>query len=204
MFKSASQQQKFATKNRVLDFCSTYDHEIVWKQTRKAGNTSLYTTFAEYEQWRDSSHPSTILCTGKLGSGKSVLLANIVDDLNLSTEKERPLVTYFFCRHDVPESLQARVVLGSLARQLLRTVDDLDILSEICGDTHTTSDTEKILGLILQGYPSNHKAFFVIDGLDECDDEERRLLVQAMGSIQENLNALICASFREEPNNGQR
>ncbi|KAB2103710.1 hypothetical protein AG0111_0g8601 [Alternaria gaisen] len=201
MFKSASQQQKFATKNRVLDFCSTYDHEIVWKQTRKVGNTSLYTNFAEYEQWRDSSHSSTIICTGKLGSGKSVLLANIVDDLNLSIEKERPLVTYFFCRHDVPESLQARVVLGSLARQLLRTVDDLDILSEICGDTHTTDDTDKILGLILQGYPPNHKAFFVIDGLDECDDEERRVLVQAMGSIQENLNVLICASFREEPNN---
>ena len=202
MFKSASQQQKFATKNRVLDFCSTYDHETVWKQTRKAGNTSLYTNFVDYEQWRDSSHSSTIICTGKLGSGKSVLLANIVDDLNISTEKERPLITYFFCRHDIPESLQARVVLGSLARQLLRTVDDLDILSEICGDTHTTGDTDKILGLILQGYPPNHKAFFVIDGLDECDDEERRVLVQAMGSIQENLNVLICASFREEPNNG--
>ncbi|KAF7676012.1 hypothetical protein GT037_005517 [Alternaria burnsii] len=202
MFKSASHQQKFATKNRVLDFCSTYDHEIVWKQTRKAGNTSLYTHFVEYEKWRDSSHSCTLICTGKLGSGKSVLLANIVDDLNLSTEKERPLVTYFFCRHDIPESLQARVILGSLARQLLRTVDDHEILLDTCEDTHTSGDTDKILELILQGYPPDHKAYFVIDGLDECDDEERRVLVQAIGEIQGKLNVLVCASFRVEPNNG--
>ncbi|RYN29848.1 hypothetical protein AA0112_g7112 [Alternaria arborescens] len=202
MFKSASHQQKFATKNRVLDFCSTYDHEIVWKQTRKAGNTSLYTNFVEYEQWRDSSHSCTLICTGKLGSGKSVLLANIVDDLNLSTEKERVLVTYFFCRHDIPESLRARVILGSLARQLLRTVDDHEILLDICEDTHTSGDTDKILELIFKGYSPDHKAYLVIDGLDECDDEERRVLAQAIGEIQGKLNVLICASFRVEPNNG--
>jgi ankyrin repeat protein len=201
MFKSASHQQKLATKYRVLDFCSTYDHEIVWKQTRKTGNTSRFTTFAGYEEWRESSHPCALVFTGKLGSGKSVLLANIVDDLNLSTQEERPLVTYFFCRHDVPESLQARVILGSLARQLLRTVVDLDILSESCGDTYTTGDTDKILELVLQGYPPIHKTYFVVDGLDECDNDERKVVVQEIGRIQKKLNVWICASFRVEPNN---
>jgi ankyrin repeat protein len=202
MFKSASYQQKLATKIRVLDFCSTYDHQIAWKQIRKAGNTSFYTQYAEYQEWRDCSDPCTLMCTGKLGSGKSVLLANIVDDLNLSTKNERPPVAYFFCRHDIPGSLQARTILGSLVRQLLCTVPDIAILSKSCEDTHATGDTEKVLELLFQGFPSDLKAYFVLDGLDECDNKEKDIIVQAVQKMQAKLKVLVCASFRVEPNNG--
>jgi len=60
---------------------------------------------AEYREWRDGSDPSALLYTGKLGSGKSVLLANIVDDLSLRTEEMGSQVAYFFYKHDVSESL---------------------------------------------------------------------------------------------------
>ena len=68
MFDSASYHQKLATKKRVLDFCSTYNYETVWKQTRKAGNTSLHTHSGEYREWRYHAHPCTLVFTGKLGS----------------------------------------------------------------------------------------------------------------------------------------
>jgi ankyrin repeat protein len=202
MFKSASYQQRHATNMLVLDFCSTYDHEMTWKQIRKAGNTTLHTQQAEYQEWKDGSLSSTLLYTGKLGSGKSVLLANIVDDLSLSSEKERPLVAYFFCKHNIPESLQARTIIGSLARQLLRTVADLSVSAKICEYTHSTGDTEKVLETLFQGFSSNLKVYLVLDGLDECDDEERPALVQAIRKIQQKLTVLVCASFRKEPNKG--
>jgi ankyrin repeat protein len=202
MFKSASYQQKLATKIRVLDFCSTYDHQIAWKQIRKTGNTSFYTQYAEYQEWRDCSDPCTLMCTGKLGSGKSVLLANIVDDINLSAKNERPPVAYFFCRHDIPRSLQARTILGSLVRQLLCTVPDIAILSKSCKDTHTTGDTEKVIELLFQGFPSDLKAYFVLDGLDECDNMEKDIIVQAVQKMQAKIKVLVCVSFRVEPNNG--
>jgi len=202
IFKSSSHQQTYAMNMRVLDFCSTYDHEMVWKQTRKAGNTSFYTEQTEYQEWRDDSDPCTLIYTGKLGSGKSVLLANIVDDLSLTTERKRPLVAYFFCRHDVPESLQARTIIGSLVRQLLRTATDLSVLAKSCGSTHTSGDTKEVLKLLFQGFSSNTKVYFVLDGLDECENEEREMLVQAIRKIQEKLKVLVCTSFREEPNNG--
>jgi ankyrin repeat protein len=201
-FNLASHQQKLASRNRVLDFCSTYDHVIIWKQTRKAGNTSLYTNFVEYQEWRDSSCPCTLVFTGKLGSGKSVLLANIVDDLSLSTKRDQPVVAYFFVRHDVPESLQARTILGSLARQFLGTVRDLDTLSDSFGDTHTTGDVDKLVEMLRHGYPSDKRTYFVIDGLDECAVNEREILVQAVQKIQEKLYVLVCTSFRVEPNRG--
>jgi ankyrin repeat protein len=200
MFKSASYQQRHATNMLVLDFCSTYDHEIAWKQIRKAGNTSLHTEQAEYQQWKDSSRSSTLLYTGKLGSGKSVLLANIVDDLSLFSEKVRPLVAYFFCKHDIKESLQARTIIGSLARQLLRTVADLGTCANSCEYTRTTGDTEKVLETLFQGFSSNSKVYLVLDGLDECDEEEREMLVRAIRQIQQKFKVLVCASFRKEPN----
>ena len=186
----------------MLDLCSTYDHETIWKQTRKSGNTFLHSTFTQYKSWKTSPHSCTLIITGQLGSGKSVLLANIVDDLSFTTEKERPLVTYFFCRHDVPESLQARTILGSLARQLFRTLDSLDLLSASCGDTYSISDIDKITDMMLCGYPASRKTYFLLDGLDECSDRERKTLVQAVRKLQEKLNVLICASFRVEPNKG--
>lgn len=200
MFKSATQQQIHALNMRVLDFCSTYDHERTWKQLRKVGNASFFEQHEQYKDWRDHSHPCTLLYTGKLGSGKSVLLANIVDDLSLLNAKERVLVAYFFCRHDVPESLKARTIVGSLARQLLCTITDLSLPAKSCQNLHIVGDIDKVLRLLLQGFSSPIKVYFVIDGLDECDSEDREGLLEALRVIQEKLEVRICISFREEPN----
>jgi ankyrin repeat protein len=202
VFKSASTQQRYATNMRVLDFCSTYDHETSWKQTRKAGNTSFHMQHVEYRTWKDSSDPCTLMYTGRLGSGKSVLLANIVDDLHLSIDKAQSSVAYFFCKYDIPESLRARTIIGSLARQLLCTVPDLSVIAESCRTTLTTGDTGKLLELLFQGFSSNTKTYFVLDGLDECDSQEKETLVEAISTVQKRLKIMVCSSFRQEPNNG--
>jgi hypothetical protein len=48
--KSTAHQQKLAANLRVLDFCSQYDYETPWKQTRKVGNSSLFASLAEYQE----------------------------------------------------------------------------------------------------------------------------------------------------------
>lgn len=111
-----------------------------------------------------------------------MLLANIVEDLHLSTEKERPLVAYFLCKHDVAESLQARKIIGSLARQLLHTVADLGAFAESCEDTRTPDDTQKVLRTLLRGFSPDFKVFLVLDGLDECDHKGGRKGVVACDS----------------------
>lgn len=46
--KYMSYQQKLAMNLQVLDFCSKYDHQTTWKQTRKIGNAALFVRLAEY------------------------------------------------------------------------------------------------------------------------------------------------------------
>lgn len=197
LFKSVLHQRELTTKLRVLDLCSTFDHETAWKQTRKVGNTTYFRQVIEYGDWKGEDHSCTLVYTGKLGSGKSVLLANIVDDLNIHVQNKMTPVAYFFCKHDISESLKARTIIGSLARQLLRTTPDLNMAAHLCDKT--ALDIETILNELRRALPSNTKAYFVLDGLDECDHSEAEILIQQLQELQKVLVLLLCVSYRVEP-----
>lgn len=199
LFKSVSHQQEIAKKLRVLDFCSTFDHETAWKQTRKVGNTIYFRQVVEYQKWKCQDRSCTLVYTGKLGSGKSVLLANIVDDLNIHIQNKKTPVAYFFCKHDISESLQARTILGSLARQLLRITTDLDVAAELCNGT--ALDLDDVLNVLRRTLPSGYKAYFVLDGLDECDPSEREMLIQQLQELQKLLVLHLCIAYRVEASN---
>ena len=202
--ETVSHRKKLKANLQVLDFCSTYDYEMTWKQTRKAGNVTLLNRTTQYQDWKDRSDSCTLVYTGKLGSGKSVLLANVVDDLNLHIQSENISVAYFFCRYDIPESLRARTVIGSLARQLLRPIPDLTNVAECLDETSSALGFERIFSLLQRALPHNHKAYFILDGLDECDDIERQILIRQLRELQEIFALLLCVSFRLEADNSLR
>ncbi|CAG8889009.1 unnamed protein product [Penicillium nalgiovense] len=199
--KSTAYQQAIQTKQRVLDFCSQYDCTVSWKQARKSGNTNLFRESSQYQNWK-SMVSSTLVYTGKLGSGKSVLLANIVDDLHI--HDETPHVAYFFCRHDVSGSLKAREVIGSLARQLLYPISDFTAAAEYLDRTHQCEPMERIMGLLsscLAPIRKRKRFFVVVDGLDELDVHERDIVIQQLSVLQsETFAMLLCISLRDDPN----
>ena len=199
--KSVSLQQGLATNLRVLDFCSKYDYETTWKQIRKVGNATLFSQATEYQEWKGRSDSCTLMYTGKLGSGKSVLLANIVDDIHLYVQGMGITVAYFFCRHDIPESLKAQTVIGSLARQLLCPIPNLVMVAELLNKTTSALDFETLLSLFQHALPPNYRAYFILDGLDECDSTEKQNLIQYLGKLQELFTLFLCASHRIEPDN---
>ncbi|OBT79642.1 hypothetical protein VF21_01285 [Pseudogymnoascus sp. 05NY08] len=200
--KSISHQQKLKASLRILDSCSTYDYETTWKQTRKIGNTTLFNRIDEYKEWKGQNTSSTLLYTGGLGSGKSVLLANLIDDLHLDSRNKDITVAYFFCQHDIPESLKARTVIGSLARQLLRPIPDLAVVAGFIDRTTTLAlDFEIIFSLLQRAIAPKSRAYFVLDGLDECDSAEREILVLQLRKLQDIFPLVLCLSVRLDPGN---
>ncbi|KUL89517.1 hypothetical protein ZTR_04434 [Talaromyces verruculosus] len=191
-----SHQKQLAATRRVLDLCSTYDYQAKWKQTRKIGNATVFQSDDNYQLWKNFQTSATLMYTGRLGSGKSVLMANIVDDLNMNLQNT--MVAYFFCRHDEVESLKAKTILGSLARQLLvagkTPAPDLKKFDE--NELH---DVEGLMR-ILVSLPIKHKAFFVLDGLDECGYLVAKEVIRYLRKIQESLNLHLCVSLRLDPN----
>ena len=164
-------------KLRLLDACSTYNHQTAWKQARKKGSTDWLFDKDEYKAWKSGQQVSSALwCTGILGSGKTVLCANIVDDITLTCTN--PVVAYFFCRHDEAISLKARTVFGSIARQLFSRLDHQSMDNFGLANAELSVDISQILDLMEKLLLPNRQYFVLVDGIDECDEDEGVLLVQ--------------------------
>ncbi|GLA39951.1 hypothetical protein AnigIFM63309_007555 [Aspergillus niger] len=201
-FESQSYARRLKARQRVLDACSTYDYEQDWKRIRKLGTTSILETSAVYANWKAPQSPQglqsrTLVCTGKLGSGKSVILANMVDDLNLEVER-KAVVAYFFCQHDSTQSLAPKTVIGSLARQLLQSENDLDVARDFLGDKRSL-EVDKILSLLKHLLPTQFEDVFILDGLMHCDAEARQVILTSLQEIQNLIKLSLCVSVRPEP-----
>lgn len=175
---SSAQQRALERKVRWLNASSTYDFQTTWKQIRKRGSTSLLSTWPEYQRWkRKAETPSAILFSGKIGAGKSVTMANIVDDLYLSGDT---IVLYFFCRHDITKSLASRTVLGSLASQYLSNFPENNDIFK--GDVPTL-DLSELVALMKPRHDDRIR-FLLVDGLDECSIEEQRSVLTQLSWLQ--------------------
>ncbi|OQD90382.1 hypothetical protein PENANT_c001G05769 [Penicillium antarcticum] len=71
LHKSSAYQQLVQIKQRVLDFCSQYDHTVAWKQIRKTGNTSLFRESHVYRNWKASPLASTVYWQARLWEVRS-------------------------------------------------------------------------------------------------------------------------------------
>ena len=154
--------------SRLLDACSTFDYRKAWKQARKLGSSEWIYKMNEYMSWR--SHPETnkIWLHGSLGSGKTVVSANVVEDLAIV---ENSIISHFFCRFDDSESLKARTIFGSLIRQILEHVQSkIDSTNLQKG---SSLDSDDLTRLLLQYWPQDSAVvFMLVDGIDECTDKE--------------------------------
>ncbi|KAJ5702092.1 hypothetical protein N7488_009640 [Penicillium malachiteum] len=201
-FKTALYQQQYQVKQRVLNFCSKYDYMVAWKQIRKIGSTSLFRNCPMYQIWKHTPQSRFLIYSGNLGAGKSVMLANLVDDLNLQSQDSKIPVTFFFSRYDVPETLKAQTVFGSIIRQLLSGVPDLIKESSRLGlELELNSNVEphqRMLGLIKSIFDSNFRTFLVLDGLDEFNDTEREKLFECLENLAEIIQISICTACRRD------
>jgi hypothetical protein len=193
--KSASEQQKQIALRNLLDTCSTHDYETTWRQIRKAGNTCLYKQLPEYNQWLVAPDPETLVLVGTLGYGKSVALANIVDDLNLKIKPGSSGLAYFFCQHDVPESLIAKTVTGTLMRQFIRPlihrIDSPVVLEK--------DELSRLLDLMRAIKPPDYIGYAVLDGLDLCSAQEREKIIEGLELMRSHFPLYVCVSRRLEP-----
>ena len=185
--EQARKWRENSAKSRFLNSCSRYNFETTLNQNRKKGASTWIFGHEDYRSWKSRSSSSTLLCSGIVGAGKTVICANVVEDVVL-TKALRSSVSYFFCRSDETASLKAREVIGSLARQMFEDVPDDTLMNNhmksSVGDN--TLDTEEILSSILQLLPPKKHYIIVLDGLDECDYKEVEVLV---GSIQSLLKS---------------
>ena len=169
-------------RSRFLNSCSTYNHETALNQARRKGASSWIFEATEYKEWNLSSCSSTMLCSGIVGAGKTVISSSVVEKL-VVTRASDTSVGYFFCKDDDARSLTAREIMGSMGRQFLSgvPVKAFNKLDQDVGDIALNS--EQIVTHMLRLLPSNRHYILVLDGLDECQSEEAYQLIETLQSL---------------------
>jgi hypothetical protein len=189
-----AQQRFLRQKVAFLEALSTTDHETPYKQARKRGTSTIFHSNDTFDSWKESRLPACLLLLGKLGSGKSVTMASIVDDLYLF--KSDCTVTYFFCRHDNAEGLTSRAVIGSFCRQLVSKFFKESLLANTVDGLQAHFNIAEVMEVLYSVMPSEEKVFFILDGIDECPEHEAQEIIKAIHTLQQRLNLSICISYR--------
>ena len=140
--REARNWRKQQKEKQFLLACSSYDYQKSWKQARKKGNANWIFQGDTYEGWKEELASSTIWCCGILGSGKTVLSANVIEDIMLI--RPEVIVAYFFCPYDETASLLARTIIGSIVRQILQSAK-LDMTGKINSYCEEELDTDQLL-----------------------------------------------------------
>lgn len=191
---SAQKRTRQAQKDhhRLLEACSTYNYMTAWKRTKKIGYSAWDFCKTEYDAWTSNISSSTLILKGKLGGGKSVLLANMVNDLNLKQVGFK--IIYFFCKEDDAISLDTRTIVGCLCRQLLQLLQPSETAGWAGAFTHPDSDD--LLELLKKVLPAKEKVFVILDGIESCELKEENELLAWIRSLQDHLTLALCISCR--------
>ena len=178
---------------RFLDSFSTYNYQLAFRQARTRGTVTWFLSNNAYNVWRQQNH-SSLWCSGILGSGKSVLTANVIKSL-LYHHGEASVV-FFFCRHEDGESLRSETIIRCISRQIIQ---NLKLDFEDMHFRHDISEEDQLFTCMQNIADSSKEYFVVIDGLDECDDTETRSLLKFLSRLLRSSHnfRIYCASRPE-------
>ena len=92
------------------------------------------------------------------------------------------MVSFFFCRYDDQESLKARTIVGSIARQLASNLPR-DAFTKL---EHSEPDTTAITTFLQAKLGERRRHFILLDGLDDCEETHAKEVVDFFQKLVES------------------
>ncbi|OQN96222.1 hypothetical protein B0A48_17784 [Cryoendolithus antarcticus] len=155
-------------------------------KSRSANTGKWYLQGKQYEAWKTTGYPYTWLY-GSAGSGKTILSAGIVEDLQTFCRDDpaRSLAIFFFDFNDVDKQ-DALKMVKSLISQLLDKCpgipDALQAAYAACDDGRRQPSEHQLLNALKRTLDDIPAPFVVLDALDECG--ARKDLFDILAQIQ--------------------
>ncbi|KAJ2896038.1 hypothetical protein MKZ38_005923 [Zalerion maritima] len=178
-------------RQRLLHTLSSHDYRSPFREARKArhyGTAQWIFPMLEFSRWNDGTGPSVLWCYGKIGSGKTVLSASVIDHILVHKRGPQERVVFFFVQYDNPQPLKAETVLRSIIRQSLdpdtMSRDMENMLNKI--DQGTLSGVKDLVALLRRIIASFKLYYVIIDAVDEYERPEQGRLLGVLSSLSAN------------------
>ncbi|KAH8904984.1 hypothetical protein BR93DRAFT_759718 [Coniochaeta sp. PMI_546] len=199
--------------------CSRQSERIAaWRRQRRKGTTQWLFQEDDYLNWKNSPQSSMLWVHGKLGSGKTVLLANMVGELYGTrspsqpptfttgprgvTDNRIPITAYHFYNDNDPGSNSYEELIGSLFQQILAHLDaesePVKRISEFFESSISPSLEAEDIATLSESLPRQRPIFIIIDVMDDCQEETVREALWAINYMSEICEVHFCFSTRTD------
>lgn len=192
-----SQKAMIITKIDPLDYES--DQQTASKQRYESNSGDWILEDLKFRSWvhGDTSLDNVLFLHGMPGSGKTTLVARVIDHLRSKILEPDGLIAFFYFKHKVREG--TRRTSGEMFRALLAqllTQDDalLEYMHQQCAEK---SKSEVLLDSFLKDCTKHclmnqKRVWIVLDGLDECDEEYETNKVESQRVIKWLQEEVLC------------
>ncbi|KAF4909352.1 Vegetative incompatibility protein HET-E-1 [Colletotrichum fructicola] len=181
-------QAKLHKWQSLLKKLSSFKHESACRNARSKrhkGTAQWVFETQQFQDWHHTDSSNILNIAGKIGSGKTVLTANIIDHLMRHKTKQQ-IVSFFFVRFDDIYSQSSEVIIRSLACQTLARASVDDSLLELMEKSDALMfDSESLLDVLSHQIALLDDYFLVIDGLDECNMSNRRSILKFLTLLRQ-------------------
>ncbi|KAI0146814.1 hypothetical protein BJ166DRAFT_470922 [Pestalotiopsis sp. NC0098] len=144
-----------------------------------------------FKKWFDPQFPTIpplLWLNGMPGAGKTMLASLVVQKAR--ELRPAPTVLYFYCKHDDPERDNFVALGRSLLSQFLDHDDELlpTFYQKACRSGETVLESSSLVQeLLTLAFGNCRSAYIIIDGLDECPRDQRKVITQWFRNMIENL-----------------
>ncbi|PLN76248.1 hypothetical protein BDW42DRAFT_188769 [Aspergillus taichungensis] len=186
--------KEFQIDEALLSQITSYDHEKVHQrlaQKRLMGTTQWFLQSPDFQLWISGKATPFLWCSGKIGSGKTIIATAVVEEARLRSSKVK-VATVFFYFDEQQVNDQRSLVLSSFIKQLceflIRTSVPLppeveEILRRHFGPSRQIPDLEDFKSLFTHLFYLVPNAIYVLDGLDSLEQDHVKSLLTYFGSL---------------------
>ena len=178
VFREEFQAWRTEERNlKILRWVSLLDFDSRQKDLlarRHSGAGDWLFNKSEFQDWlKDGAQtPAGLWCYGRMGCGKSVLAAAVINYLeDLATRTPNIVVLYAYCDWQDSKAQNMDAMIGSLLKQCLSFCGSLPSPIETAYERHRSGkspiNASESLDLLRDAISSFDRAYIIIDGLDE-------------------------------------
>ncbi|KAH7141570.1 hypothetical protein B0J13DRAFT_557045 [Dactylonectria estremocensis] len=149
---------------------------------RVPGTCEWFVHHDHFQQWQESESSSMLWVSANPGCGKSVLAKYLVDS-ELQTTTSRT-TCYFFFKDDFEDQRSAKSALSCILHQLFTRREilfsDKLVKRFEAYKAHLTSSFDELWEVLVMASQNAGELVCILDAFDECEDQERLKLAQAL------------------------
>ncbi|KAL2789041.1 nucleoside phosphorylase domain-containing protein [Aspergillus keveii] len=170
------------TAKAILRNLSQYDHERVHRRLshkRVANTTQWFIDHPDFQNWLLERSIRSLWCTGKIGSGKTIIATSAVDVIKGNAVSRQVPTIFFYCEPDNPRTLEGTFVLISLINQLYpflsrgtagdEFVNVQKAIVTFFGTDRTQPDFWDLRDIMMDMNSLIPDATYILDGLDSLN-----------------------------------